>query len=48
MGEGLGYPPQVFTDPELATNIPHTEKEDDRVNFMGEYCEKCIGKHDRC
>ena len=47
MGEGFGYPPLVFTNPELATNIPHTEEEEERVNFIGEYCEKCIGKHDR-
>ena len=46
MGEGYGYPPQVFTYPELATNIPQTEE--DRVDFIGEYCDKCIGKHDMC
>ena len=28
--------------------MPHTEEEEDRVNFIGEYGEKCIGKHDRC
>ena len=27
MGEGLGYPPQVFTDPEFAATISHTEDE---------------------
>ena len=48
IGEGFGYSPQVFIDPVLATNIPHTEEEEDRVNFIGEYCEKCIGKHDIC
>ena len=48
MGEGFGYPPQVFSNPEFATNIPHTEEEEDRVNFIGECCKKCLGKPDRC
>ena len=28
VGEGLGYPPQGFTDLEYATNISHTEEEE--------------------
>ena len=28
MGQGLGYPPQVFTDSEYAANVSHTEEEE--------------------
>ena len=53
VGEGLAYPPQVFTDPEFAANVSHTEDElgnveENRLNFIGEYCEKCVGNHNRC
>ena len=53
VGEGLGYPPQVVVEPEFATNISHTEDElsnveENRLNFIGEYCEKCVGTHNRC
>ena len=54
LGEGFSYPPQVFTDPEFAANVSHTEEEEvnnvegNRHKFIGEYCEKCIGIHDRC
>ena len=54
VGEGLGYPPQVFTDPEYATNVSHTEEEEvnnvegNRQKFIGNYYEKCVGTHDRC
>ena len=53
IGEGLGYPPQVVIDPEYATNISHTEEElnnveENRLNFIGEYCEKCVRTHNRC
>ena len=53
VGEGLGYPPQVVIDPEYATNISHTEEElhnveENRLNFIAEYCEKCVGTHNRC
>ena len=52
-GEGFGYPPQIFTDPEFATNISHTEDElsnveEGRSNFVGEYCEKCLSQYNRC
>ena len=35
------------------TNISHTEDElsnveKNRLNFIGEYCEKCVGNHNRC
>ena len=53
VGEGLRYPPQVVTDPEFASNISHTEHElnnieENRLNFIGEYCERCVGTHNRC
>ena len=53
MGEGLGYSPQIFTDPGFAANIPHTENkqsimEEDRGNFIGDYCGKCASQYNRC
>ena len=43
VGEGLGYTPQVFTDPEFAATIPHTEEEEEVNNdkFIGNYCKVC-------
>ena len=43
VGQGLGYPLQVFTDPEFAADIPHTEEEEEVYNdkFIGNYCETC-------
>ena len=51
--EGLGYPCQVFTDPEYAANVSHREEglnnvEGNRQTFIGNYCEKCVRTHDRC
>ena len=54
VGEGLGYPPQVFTDLEYVANVSHTKEEGlnnvegNRQKFIGNYCEKCVGTHDRC
>ena len=54
VGEGLGYPPQVVIDQKYATNISHTEEEElnnveeNRLNFIGKYCEKCVGTHNMC
>ena len=48
--QGLGYPPQVFTNPEFAANVPHTEEEEvndvegSRQKFIGSYWETC----DKC
>ena len=46
--EDLGYPLQVFTDPEFAANVSHTEEEEvnnnvegNRNKFIGSYCETC-------
>ena len=42
MGQGLRYPPQVFTDPEFAAEVPNTEEEEEVNNkFIGNYCETC-------
>ena len=49
----MDTPPQVFINLEFATNVSHTEDElsnveDNRLNLIGEYCEKCVGNHKRC
>ena len=44
VGQGLRYPPQVFTDPKYAAAVPHTEEEEDQAGsnrFLGRYCEFC-------
>ena len=44
MGQGLRYPPQVFTDPEFVAEVPHMEAEEvEEVNnkFIGNYCKTC-------
>ena len=43
----------MVIDLEFAANISHTEDElsnveENRLNFIGEYCEKCVGNHNRC
>ena len=51
MGEGFRYPPQIFTDPGFTANVPHREQsntEEDRVNFIGDYCGKCASQYNRC
>ena len=53
MGEGFRYPLQVFTDLEFAANISHTEDEqsnieEGRLNFVGEYSEKCLSQYNTC
>ena len=44
-GEGLGYPPEIFTNPKFIATMSTSENELDdipnRQNFVGEYCEKC-------
>ena len=47
VGQGFRYPPQVFTDPNYAAAMPHTEEEgemEQESKFIGKYCEFC----DRC
>ena len=40
VGQGLRYPPQVFTDPEFAATVPQTEEEEVSNNkFIGKYCD---------
>ena len=53
VGRCLQYPPQVVIDLEFAANISHTEDKlnnvkENRLNFIGEYGEKCVGTHNRC
>ena len=45
-GEGLGYAPKVYTDPNVAAVISPTEMalsapEEPQKNFIGEYCAVC-------
>ena len=44
-GEGLGYPPQVFTNLEFAATVSNSGNELDNIesrqNFIGKYCERC-------
>ena len=52
-GEGFVYAPKVFTNQNYAATLPQTETECSDLevvqnNFIGEYCEKCIKKHNRC
>ena len=48
-GEWFGYPPRVFTDPEYANTLPLTENDSEpevtQSDFIGDYCDKCINKH---
>ena len=42
VGQGLRYPLQIFTDPEYAAVVPHTEEEEVQSGngkFLGMYCE---------
>ena len=42
VGQGLRYPPQVFTDPEYAAAVPQMEEEEEQSGnnkFLGKYCE---------
>ena len=41
VGEGFGYPLQVFTDLEFAAEVPHTEEEEEVHSFIGNYSETC-------
>ena len=44
IGQGLRYPPQVFTDAECAATVPQTEEEEEGVSnneFLGKYCDLC-------
>ena len=52
-GEGFGYAPKIYTDPKFAATLPQiktecSESETAQNNFIGEYCTKCIKKHNRC
>ena len=50
-GEGFVFVPKVLMHPNFVATVHQTEAEcTDPVqgNFMGEYCEKCANKHNRC
>ena len=50
-GEGFAFAPKVFTNPNFVATVPQAEIEgSDPVqgNFIGEYCEKCANKYNRC
>ena len=52
-GEGFGYAPKVFTNPNYVATLAQTNTECSDLevvqnNFIGKYCEKCIKKYDRC
>ena len=51
-GKGSLYPPEVYTNPDLANTIPLTDTDNDvdvtDPNFMGEFCKECVKKYDRC
>ena len=51
--KGFGYAPKVFTNPNYVATLPQTETECSVLevvqnNFIGEYFEKCIKRHNRC
>ena len=50
-GKGSGYPPLIYTDPEVAANLidsDTTEIPQLNNNFIGEFCTICVTKWPRC
>ena len=47
-GEGFGYVPKNFTDPNSPTETEHSAPEGPQKKFIGEYCAICIKKYERC
>ena len=52
-GEGFAYAPKVFMDPDFMATVPQTEMEGNNLeilqsNYIGEHCEKCVNKYNRC
>ena len=44
VGQGLRYPPQVFSDPEYAASVPQMEEEEGEEisnKYIGNYCNTC-------
>ena len=44
VGQGLRYPPQVFTDPKYTAAVPYMEEEQEQAGnnkFLGRYCKFC-------
>ena len=51
-GESFGYAPKIYTDLKFAATLPKIKTECDETetaqkDFIGEYCAKCIKKHNR-
>ena len=47
IGQGFGYPPEIFTDPTFTPTMTHIESEGEvkqERNFLGKYCKFC----DKC
>ena len=51
-GKGFSYPPEVYTNLDLANTIPLTDTDNDvevtNPNFIGEFCKECAKKYNRC
>ena len=51
-GKGFSYPPEIFTNLDLANKIPLTDTGNDvdvtNPNFIGEFCKQCVKKYERC
>ena len=46
-GEGFAYAPKIFTNPNYALTLGN-ELEVINKNFIGEYCEGCATRYNRC
>ena len=51
-GKGFLYPPEVYTNLDMANTIPLTDTDNDievtNPNFIGEFCKECMKKYNRC
>ena len=52
-GKGFSFPPLIFTDPEHAANMPHSDMDcvterPQLDSYVGDYCEDCVTKWSRC
>ena len=52
-GKGFAYPPEIYTNQEVAKTIDLTDTDNDEdvettnPNFIGEFCEQCLKKYNR-
>ena len=53
-GKGLGYPPLIFTDPEVAADLTNSDTRDSVtegpqiLNYVANYCKDCTTKWPQC